>query len=254
MKKVLLFACLVALTAGVYAQDTKDAELGVTFDLTYTSRWMSKGSPAYGKQGAWFEGVDIDWFGTGFGTKVIHRSATAAGYVNKQRFDYRPYYKFVLGEGEVWQINSNISSGYEHYYDTALEDYTTWESIGAFSFPNIIGNGFVPKYIVHYETPAWEDYNNSGVSGWVHRFGFDYNFKLDDMPDLPWKLSSEIGYYDGLANKDDWAYWNIGLSTAVKLADNIKLVPGVYHQVSMEEKVCAEKSLTYAMTSLKIEF
>lgn len=254
MKKIVLMACIVALTAGVYAQDSQDAKLGVTFDLTYTSRWMSKGSSVYGKQGAWFEGVDIDWFGTGFGTKVIHRSATAAGYVNKHRFDYRPYYKFVLGEGEVWQINSNLSTGYEHYYDTALEDRTTWETIGAFAFPNVIGNGFVPKFIVHHETQADGDYNNSGWTGWAYRFGFDYNFKLEDAPELPLKLSSEVSLMDGLMNKDDWGYWNIGLSTAVKLADNVKFVPGIYHSVAMEEKVSSEKSITYVMTSLKIDF
>ena len=258
MKKViaLTLLCVFGLVPFVAASDTADQkELGISFDLTYMSRWMSKGAPAYGKQSAWFETIDVDWFGTGFGFQVTHRSAGASGYVDKQRFDYRPYYKFKAFEGERYQINGNISAGYEHYYGIELERWTTWEWIFAFSFPNAIGHGFTPKYIMHFESPADHDYNNSGCAGYVHRFGLDYDFKLEELPDLPLKFSSEVGFYDGLGNKPhDWGYAAFGLSSAIKLSDNVKVVPGVYHQITMDEAVCDEKDLTYAKVSLKIDF
>lgn len=257
MKKMIAAVLVVcAVTPFVCAADNDDpGQLGVSFDLTYLSRWMSKGVPAYGKQSAWFETVDIDWFGTGFGTQVTHRSAGAAGYVDKQRFDYRPYYKFKLFEDERYQINANISTGYENYYGTYTSRWSTWETICAFSFPNAIGGGFTPSYIIHYETQAGPDYDNSGWCGYVHRFKLDYDFKLEELPDLPLKFSSEVGYYDGMDNRPhDWGYATFGLSSSIKLCDNTKIVPGIFHQVSMDEAVCNEKDVTYAKVSFKIDF
>ena len=93
----------------------EEGQLGVTFDLTYVSKWLSKGAYGYGVQGALFKTIDLDFYNTGYGVKVTHRNATASGYVDKQRFDYRPYYKSVLFEGESYATNYNISAGYEHY-------------------------------------------------------------------------------------------------------------------------------------------
>jgi len=152
-KRILLI--VVILLPGVNWAKAQERQLGVTFDLTYLSKWMSKGSEAYGQQGALFKTIDLDFYGTGFGAKVTHRNATASGYVDKQRFDYRPYYKSELFEGTPYAMNYNISAGYEHYprRDRKAAN-TTWEWIFAFSWPNILPKGFTPSYIAHYEYPA----------------------------------------------------------------------------------------------------
>ena len=108
----LVIAVLLGSVGLAHAQEDK---LGVIFDLTYMSKYMSKGTEAYGQQGALFKTIDLDLYGTGFGVKVTHRNALASGYVDKQRFDYRPYYKSQLFESKSYATNYNISVGYEHY-------------------------------------------------------------------------------------------------------------------------------------------
>ena len=154
MKKGIFLTVVISLVAVSFAH-AEEGKLGVTFDLTYMSKWMSKGAEAYGQQGALFETVDVDLYGTGFGFKVIHRSATASGYVNNSRFDYKPYYKNKLFEDSNYLTNYNISVEYEHYYKIGSSNAnTTWEWIFAFDWPKLIGHGFTPKYIAHYEYPA----------------------------------------------------------------------------------------------------
>ena len=243
------------VTAGL-ANAEEEARLGVSFDLTYTSKWLSKGSAGYGQQAAWFKAVDLDFYQTGFGVKVAHRNAGSSGYVDKQRFDYRPYYKSKLFEGQAYQTNYNLSAGYEHYTGLARNRAgTTWEWIFAFTWPNLLPEGLTPQYIVHYEYPAGSDYTNSKVTGWVHRFLLGYDFALEELNNLPLHLSSEIAYSDGLGNKThDWAYTTVGLSTAFKVCDNARLIPGVYHHTTLDSAINGQKDVTYAIVKLKIDF
>jgi len=167
------------------AQAEED-QLGVTLDLTYMSKWMTKGAEGYGQQAALFKTIDLDLYGTGFGVKVTHRNATASGYVDKQRFDYRPYYKSKLFEGEPLATNYNISCGYEHYTGLARDAAnTTFEWIFAFSWPNLTPQGIVPNYIAHYEYPAGSGYTHHDVTGWVHRFGLGYDLTVIELPESP---------------------------------------------------------------------
>ena len=112
-KMVVLAAVMGLMVAGeAWAEEGK---LGVTFDLTYASKWLSKGVEGYGQKGGLFKTIDIDLYGTGFGVKTTHRNSTSRGYVDKQRFDFRPYYKSQLFEDTSWATNYNLSVGYEYY-------------------------------------------------------------------------------------------------------------------------------------------
>ena len=196
IKRILLTA--VFLLSVVGTAQAEEGQLGVTLDLTYMSKYMTKGAEVYGQQGALFKTIDLDLYGTGFGVKVTHRNATASGYVDKQRFDYRPYYKSVLFEGESYATNYNISAGYEHYTGLARDvANTTFEWIFAFSWPNLTPHGIVPNYIAHYEYPAGSGYTHHDVAGWVHRFGLGYDLDVTELPE-PLYLSGEIAYRDGL--------------------------------------------------------
>ena len=255
IKRILLTAVFLLSVVGT-AQAEED-QLGVTLDLTYMSKWMTKGAEGYGQQGALFKTIDLDLYDTGFGVKVTHRNATASGYVDKQRFDYRPYYKSVLFEGESYTTNYNISAGYEHYTGLARDvANTTFEWIFAFSWPNLTPQGIVPNYIAHYEYPAGSGYAHHDIAGWVHRFGLGYDLDVVELP-KPIHLSGEIAYRDGLDGKTkdhDWSHATFGLSTKLEITDNLALVPGLYYQITMDNSVCKHDDVTYCVLSMRYKF
>ena len=215
---------------------------------------MSKGVEAYGQKGGLFKTIDFDYWGTGFGTRVTHRNAASSGYVNAQRFDYRPYFKSILFQGAPHQTNYDISVGYEHYTDHPRNlANTTWEWIFALSWPNILPGKVVPSYIAHYEYPAGSNQAFRGVTGWVHRFILAYDLESPQLP-APLRLTSEVAYNDGLGGRvHDWAYATFGASTKLEINEKTAFVPGVYHQVSMDDNIC-KRDVTYAMLSMKYKF
>lgn len=253
-KKILLMAMVTLLgTAGL--TQGKDKKLGVTFDLTYVSKWLSKGSEVYGQQGALFETIDLDLWGTGFGAAVTHRSATASGYVDKERFDYKVYYGNSLFDGESYLTKYKFFWGFETYPDRPkkIGNVQAWKF--AFSWPKLLPAGLIAKYIAHYEYPAGSGYNNSEYTGWLHRFGLGYDWNVPELPN-PLHLSAEAAYRDGLGGgtKDhDWSHATLGISTKFKITDNLSFVPGLYHQISMDDSVC-ERDVTYCKLGLKYKF
>jgi hypothetical protein len=258
MKKHLLVIVvpLLLLMQDAYGEEGKP---GVTFDLTYMSKWLSKGAEAYGQQGALFKTIDLD-FGNGFGMKVTHRNATASGYVDRERFDYRPYYKGQLFDGEPYLTNYNISFGYEHYPGLARNrSNTTFEWTFGFSWPKILSEHLVPSYIAHYEYPAGSNYDFAFITGWVHRFLLTYDFSMSelsaDLPDQTVYFSSEVAYADGLGGAaHDWSYATFGLSTNLKLSERLSFIPGFYYQISMDDSVSGRDDITYAKLSMRYKF
>ena len=65
MKKGISVIIVLVLSIAGFAESS-DGELGVTFDLSYWSKWLSKGAEGYGQQGALFKTVDVDLYGSGF--------------------------------------------------------------------------------------------------------------------------------------------------------------------------------------------
>jgi hypothetical protein len=249
----LLSALLCLLITGIAVAEP--GELGVALDLSYWSKWLSKGGEGYGQQGAFFETVDVDLYGTGFGVKVTHRSSISSGYVDKQRFDYRPYFKNQAFKDEPHAMNYSVGVGYEHYYGLSRTSAnTTQEWIGAFSWPNLFPNGPVPRYIVHYESPVDGGNANRHVAGWVHRFGLDYDLN-SPVEELPLRLSTEIAYTDGLGGAaHDWSFANVGISSRIHINDNLAFVPAVFHQITMDNSISRKKDITYAILSMKYRF
>lgn len=255
MDKKILLVAVVLFGVATFACAEEEKELGVTLDFTYTSKWLSKGVEAYGSKGGFFKTVDVDFYDTGFGIRITHRNATSSGYVDQQRFDFRPYYKGKLFDGQSYVTDYDLSVGYEYY--TGLSRHkanTTYEWIGKFSWPKILPCGIVPAYIFHYEYPASGGDNNRKISGAVHRFLLSYGLNIPDLKN-PVKLSTEVAYYDGLGNKvSDWAYFTAGISTKIDITENLAFVPGVYHQVTMDDSISRHKDITYTMLSMKYKF
>jgi len=254
---VLALVGLLSLTEMAKAQDIKEKKLGVSFELLYMSRYMSKGEQSYGQQGGLFETVDVDLYGSGFGFSVTHQSATSSGYVKKSRFNYRPYYKNTAFKDTPYEMKYNLSTQYEHYYKINSNNAnTTWESKFAFSWPKLLGHDLVPKYTAYYEYPAHNNDKYRNRAGWHHSFGLDYNISVADLPN-PLTLSAAIDYRDGLGgpSKDhDWSHATLGLATKIKLTDNLTFAPGIYHQITMDRSIASRKNIMYAKLSLKYKF
>jgi hypothetical protein len=253
-KSILSAVAVLVITANaVYAEGEK--KLGVTFDLTYTTKWLSKGVEAYGSKGGLFKTLDVDFWQSGWGVRVTHRNATSSGYVDAQRFDFRPYYKGSFFDDASYLTKYDISVGYEYYPGLAREKAnTTYEWIFNFSWPKLLPYGVVPSYIAHYEYPASGGDVNRKVAGWVHRFLLGYDFNVEALPN-PLNLSTELAHYDGLGNKgNNWGYFTVGLATKFDIAENLTFIPRIYHQTTLDEAISKHKDITYAMLSMKYKF
>ena len=237
----------------------EEGKLGVTFNTEDHSKWLSKGAEVYGQQGAVFETVDLDLYGTGLFLRVTHRSATGSGYADDQRIDYRPGYRGVLFEDQSYATNYHVSAGYEHYYGLARNrSNTTWEWHFGTHWPNILPNGLIPGYLAICEYAAGSNYTKpSGAdipSGWVHRFMLRYDLKRPQIP-VPIRLTSDVNYTDGLGGAaHDWSYATFGAATKLEIADNLAFIPGVYHQISMDDSVNTRKDITYCIVHLRYGF
>lgn len=258
MRRTLVL-CVIMLFSGTVLAQADDGELDAKFTFSYWSKWLSKGVEAYGQQGALFKTIDLDLYDTGLGVKVTHRNATASGYVNHQRFDYRPYFQGLAFEDSQFATQYNLSVGYEHYPGlTRDESNTTFEWIYAFSWPQLLDCGLVPGYIAHYEYPAGSGYQtHTGgdmASGWVHRFLLGYDI---DVPELPnaLHLSSELAYTDGLGGAEhDWSYATFGISTKFDITKDLYFKPHLYQQITMEESVSTKKDITYCVLTMQYDF
>ena len=252
---MIVSLALIGLT-GAQAAKAEEKKIDVTFDLTYMSKYMSKGSESYGQQGGLFETVSFDFWNSGFGTSVKHRNSTSSGYVDKQRFDYKLYYKNRLFEDKPYETKYKISWQYEHYTGLARNKAnTTQEWNFGFSWPQLLTFNIVPYYIAIYEYPAGSGYNRRDVAGWVHLFGLGYDLAVPEFAE-PLYLSADVSYRDGLGgdSKDhDWSHATFGVSTKFKIASNLTFVPGIYHQISMDDSV-SKRDITYCKLSMKYKF
>ena len=117
MSKVRILLIAIILLSTIRPAKAEEKKLAVTLDFTYMSKWMTKGREGYGQQGGIFETIDIDLWGTGFGTAVTHQQATASGYVNKERLNYNVYYGSSLFNNQALKTNYKISWFYKQYPD-----------------------------------------------------------------------------------------------------------------------------------------
>ena len=249
MLLVLLLVCFGGIARG------EEKELGVTLDVTYVSKYISKGKESYGQQGGVFSTIDLDFWDTGFGAWVRRRDPASSGYVNKARYEYAFYYGDTAFEGSNYAMKYKLGWTYKNYFDNARNVRNTQEFWYKFSWPKLLPWSLVPVYIAYYETPAGSGYDNRDIAGWHHSFGLNRKLEIADIP--PITASAFVDYKDGLGGGNidhDWSHATFGLSTKVRISDNLSFVPGLYHQVTMDKSVSSRKDITYCTLSMKYEF
>jgi hypothetical protein len=253
--KLLIAVILLAAPSSFGAEAKKD-KLGVTLDFSYWSKWMTKGSEGYGQQGALFETVDVDFWGTGFGTAVSHQEATQGGWVEKTRLNYSVYYGKSLFDDEAYKMKYKINWTYKHYPNLAPNVRNTQEWKFDFSWPKVLPvKNLAPYYTIYYEYPAGRNYKNCNYTGWMHIFGLSYDWTTPFLP-KPLRLTADIAYNDGLGGKKkdhDWSHATLGMATEFKIIENLTFVPRFYYQLSMDDSVC-KNDITYCILSMKYKF
>jgi hypothetical protein len=266
MKKIILLTAMFFSSVVATAQ-AEEGQLGVTFDLTYVSRWMTRGRPVWRDSGGFYETIDLDLWSTGFGVAVKHRSATGGGWVNKYRNDYTLYYGGTMLDG---QGDSFLASGacctkfkvnwiYKHYYDQPRNYSNVQAWVFSFSWPKILNTeGLVPYYVATYDYPAGSGYKAASMhnyAGWVHRFGLGYDLKSPELR-VPLHLSSDIAFTDGFRSgaDHDWSFATFGIQSTFKIDEKMSFVPRLYYQISMDESVNPDKDVTYCVLSMKYKF
>jgi len=252
----ILLIMIVSLNT-VCMANGQEKKLGVTLDLTYMSKYMSKGGEAYGQQGGFFKTIYFDLWDSGFGFSAKHRNATSSGYVDKQRFDYTVYYGNKFFADNIYETKYKFSWAYEHYPGLARNKAnTTQEWNFVFSWPKILSGGLIPKYAASYEYPSGSGYDRRDVTGWVHLFGLGYDLNVSELPN-PLRLSADVSYRDGLGGRTkdhDWSHATLGISTKFRITDNLSFVPALYHQITMDDSVCGRDDITYCHLSFNYKF
>ena len=257
-KTTILLVVLILLSTAGFAQ-AEEKELGVSLDVSYVSKWMSRGDEVWSEDGGFFETVNLDLWGTGFKVAVIHRSATGGGWVNKQRMDYMLSYSDSAFDDTPYKTKFTVGYMYKNWYDNLEsasggdKDIEMW--VLKYTLPKLLGStGLTPYGVTTYDCPAHgHDGFNKHWDGWVHRFGLGYELSVPDLPN-PLHLTSEIAYTDGFrADDHDWSYATFGAFTKVKLSENMALVPGIYHQISMDDSVL-KHNVTYCQISMQYKF
>ena len=87
-KGVLLIAVvLLGMACAAFADSNiaPPGEVSGVFDLTYASKYVWRGFTTYGSHGVIQPSIDLDWFGSGFGTKIKMDRAVGVGFVDVHR-------------------------------------------------------------------------------------------------------------------------------------------------------------------------
>ena len=265
MTKTRILLTVIVLLGAIGMTQAEEGKLGVSLDVTYMSKYLSYGAEVYSEDGAFFETIDLDLWGTGFGAAVTHinpsnTSSMPSGTDKKdsQRLYYKLYYADKLFADEAYLTTYNLSWTYKNYYDRARNRGNIQEWVLGLSWPKLLDNGLVPKYTMVYCYPAGSGYDNNKISGFIHIFGLGYKLNVPQLP-IPINLSADVTYRDGAvctttSPKDhDWSHATFGASTKLNLTKNLSFTPGIYQQISMEDSVNTKDDL-YCKLNMKYKF
>lgn len=279
----IIAVILLITTSAVQAQmEASQPALHGSFNVTYLSKYIWRGIDVYNDKSGVEASLDLDLYGTGFGVNVTAHRANSSGYENVERWDYNLYYYNRMFSGESYVMNYRLGWVLYDYPDQPTEgsmmapNASLQELHAIMSWPEICPVGIVPTYILVKMWPSQSD-SYSGTrsklafppgmagtaSGWAHIFMLDYSFVVTDLiPNVPEQkinLHSEVVYNDGVhpvgLNVDhDWTNAVFGISTDISLYNNLVLIPGVYHQITMDNSINPDQDETWVTLGATYKF
>ncbi|MHC4068700.1 MAG: hypothetical protein ACYS18_10190 [Planctomycetota bacterium] len=269
--EIVFLAILFNVTS---LSQAEEAKLGVTFDVTYLSSYIWRGSDLYPDgHSAIQPSIDIEFYDTGFGLKVLSSRANGSGFENDEELDFTLRYRKSLFEGERYITACEVGWVYYRYPDRARKGpkvegrplipvtetlADVQELYVVFAFPEVLGvKGLVPSYVTSHIWPAQSGSNASDNGGWIHAFGLDYGIPirvlLEEMPkEQLLKLSSQVVYNSGVGATGmvdhDWSHAVFGMSTGFALSENLTFTPGIYYQLSMDDSINSEDEYWFSLS------
>jgi hypothetical protein len=268
MKKVVMLALISTLAAASFAAEVAKPAQPVatvqenpmvwTLDATYVTKYIWRGFDMLDDKAAFQPSANLA-LENGLNFNVWSSWAGASkndgdiSTVDKTQFNYTVSYKNNFGE-DCGMTQYNVGWRYYDFTKIDSERADMQEGFIELAWPNIIGNGFVPRYAYYYMWGARSGGEAAQNGGPIHDLGIDYNWTFESMPELPMKFSVDAVYNDGTGASDvdhDWSHILWGLSTKFDLAGG-KVTPALWYQTSMEDTVNENDEfwggLSYALT------
>jgi hypothetical protein len=265
MKKLLVLVVLCGLLSTANAADVAGKEIGITFDATFMSKYIWRGFDLFDDKAAWQPSVDLD-LGSGFHANIWASYAGASGFVNGTEYDYSLYYVNSILD-DCYKTDYKVGWRYYDFIDNPSDLIDMQEVFAEFAMPQLIGGGVVPHGAIYH---MWQARSGGDVglkTGQIFLMGFDYNFTMQQMPELPMTFSWDIVYNGGVGSAtfrpnqalnvdvdNDWSHMLWGLKTNFKCPmTGATITPAVYFQNSFDSSVNNEDEL-FAGLSYTLKF
>ncbi|MHC4881825.1 MAG: TorF family putative porin [Planctomycetota bacterium] len=259
MKKLLVVMVVLLSVAGFVnaAEQAAAEDMGVTVDLSYTTKYIWRGFDILDDVGAFQPSVNLD-LGSGFSANIWMSYAGSSGTtdgglsrVNLTEYNYTLAYDGTAYEDCPWKTNYQFGWRYYDYIDTPSKDNDVQEVFLTGEMPALTGCGAVPHFGVFQMWEATKGASKATTgrdySGTIYLMGFSYGFTLDQAPELPMTFTWDIVYNDGTGGEDvdhDWSHMVWGLKTSMTCPmTGAKVVPAVYFQNSFDDSVNNEDEL-----------
>ncbi|MBM4103383.1 MAG: hypothetical protein FJ263_04925 [Planctomycetes bacterium] len=236
-----------------------NSPMAFTLDATYVTKYIWRGFDVLDDKAAFQpsanlaleNGLNFNVWSSWAGTSKHDGSVST---VDATEFDYTISYKNTFGE-DCYLTDYTVGWRYYDYPKVHSELADMQEGFIELAWPNLIGNGFVPRYGFYQ---MWSSYTTDRSTqrlgggpngGGIHDLGFDYNWTFESAPELPMKFSWDIVYNDGTGTsidnrgvahlaEHDWSHILWGLSTSFNCPmTGAKVTPGIWYQTSMEDSV-----------------
>ena len=264
MKKGILLTAVILLSAVSLVQ-AEEGKLGVTYDITFASRYIWRGMDKYRPNvSAIQQNLGIDFFDTGLGVNIFSSRANTGGFENAEEIDLTIYYGRTVFEGPATMA---YTLGWMHYNypdeprggGTTVAGGDMQEFFTTLSWPELCPFGIVPSYTAIVMWPAVSNSNAAVNRGWFHgiALGYDLNVPgmLPDTAEQALNMSLELWYTDGAYGADnDWAYAMFGVSTDFEITENLAFTPGLYYQKTLNNSINTDKDETWVTFGMSFTF
>lgn len=245
-KKAILLTVAILLSTACFAQAEEGApgKVSGTLDVTYVTRYIWRGFDVFSDDdGAIVPSLDLDLFGTGFGTKILWATPTQSGHENWEWLNYELYYKNTLFAEEAYATDYKLAWTYYHFPDEPQDAKNLQDIYASLSWPKACPFGVVPSYTVARVWPSESGATvGSSWGGWMHFFGLDYDWTLTNIvPQIPEQtihLSADLVYNEGVLTGDnEFSHMLFGIGTEFDLGHNLSFAPAFYYQASMDDSL-----------------
>ncbi len=274
MRKLVMFALVGALATAAFAAETgktatvSDSSMVFTLDASYVTKYIWRGFDLLDDKAAFQPSANLALEnGLFFNVWASYAGASKndgdISTVDATEYDYTVGYGNSFGE-DCYVTDYRIGWRFYDLIDRASNDGDMQEGFLELAWPNLIGNGFVPRYAYYH---MWASEGSGMVrkaGGPIHVVGMDYNWTFESAPELPMKFSVDTVYNDGTGTFDDetgdvcqvdhdWSHVLWGLSTNFRCPlTNAKITPSIWYQTSMDDSVNENdeffSGLSYALT------